>query len=168
MAQPYCSVADVLSKPFLKVVTDTGWDLTSASPDILPLIQEGASAIDGVLGKLGYSLPFATNPDCIRQANIAYARWAILRDAFTGDAPSQAASSSMKVNKDRYDAMMGELLSGSASLVDASGAVIPRSENNVLTAPYPKDSGIPADMYPNFPAGPYPENYDNSKPLEDC
>ena len=161
----YCTVADVLSKALIKPVQDAGWDTSSTSPDVTEFITETGSVIDSLLGKLGYALPFTTTPPVLLQMAKAYARYALLRDLFTGDAPSQAAAASIKANKDRFDALSQGLETGSVSLVDAAGAVIPRSQNEVKTADYPDDAGVPVDAYPNFPSGPYPDKFD---PLEDA
>ena len=88
----YCAVTDVLNKAIIKPATDAGWDVTSTSPDVGEFITEAQSVIDGILGKLGYALPFAAVPPVVKEMAKAYARYALLRDLFTGDAPSQAAS----------------------------------------------------------------------------
>ena len=163
----YCAVTDVLNKAIIKPATDAGWDVTSNSPDVGEFITEAQSVIDGILGKLGYALPFAAVPPVVKEMAKAYARYALLRDLFTGDAPSQAASSSVKANKDRFDALVGELQSGKSSLVDSTGAVLPRAEGNVQTADYPNPNPL-ADQYPNFPAGPYPDKFNPLSDQEDA
>ena len=160
MAQPYCNVSDVLNKPITKVLTDAGWDYSPTSVDVVPLIAESDAEIDSRLGKLGYTLPFVSNPQIVFEMSVAHTRYAILRDVFTGDAPSQAAAASMKANKDHFDELMSGIVSGSASLVDSGGNVVPRSENGVSTASYPDTEGSPLiDAYPSYPAGPYPDKF---------
>ena len=123
--------------------------------DVCLRIMEADNEVDTRLAGMGYSLPFAVNPPAVQDLSVLYARYACMRDAYTGSNP-QANSESAKVFLSQFEAKLMAIKAGEADLVDASGQTVPKSKYTPLTAPYPCPQPM-RDNYPNYPQGPYPD-----------
>lgn len=134
MAQPYSTTAQVLNQALTLPITEAGWVVTEVTGDVAARIQEADSVIDSRLGAWGFTLPFSSNPPLLLQLSVLYARYACLRDLYTGRSPSMAASDAMKSYKDRFDEIFKQIEAGEVSLVDSTGAIVVTTKYDVQNA----------------------------------
>ena len=124
--------------------------------DVAARIMEADNEIDTRLAGMGVALPFATNPPILQDFSVLYARYACLRDLYTGANP-QANSESAKAFLTEFNSKWDQMQTGWRAIVDAAGANVAASKFTPLTADYPNTNTSPTDNYPNYPLGPYPD-----------
>lgn len=123
--------------------------------DVVLRIIEADNEIDTRIAGMGIAMPFTVNPPVLQDMSVLYARYACLRDLYTGANP-QANSESAQKFLDAFNAKWEQIRTGFQVLVDSSGAAIAAGKYGVQTAEYPATEGG-GDKYPNFPNGPYPD-----------
>ena len=123
--------------------------------DVWLRIVEADNEIDSRLAGMGISLPFASNPPALQDLSVMYARYACLRDLYTGTNP-QANSESAKNYLDRFENKWLEIKQGWQAFVDSAGAPVNAGKFTPQTVDYPKEEHV-TDNYPRAPYGPPPE-----------
>lgn len=131
----YSTPAQVVDQALSRLLTGSGWSTTT---DVQTRITEADTVIDTRLAQAGYALPFTSVPPMVLQLSIWYARYAVLRDLYQGQAPSISSLTGQKPNheafKDRFDEYFDELQNGKAFLVYSTGGVVPRTNLQILEA----------------------------------
>ena len=128
---------------------------TTITGDICLRINEADNAIDTRLAGMGVTLPFTTNPPLLQDLSVLYARYACLRDLYTGANPA-ANSESAKMFLAQFDSKWEQIRSGFVLLVDTSNNPITGSKYTPGTVDYPVSQPV-TDNYPLYPLGPYPD-----------
>lgn len=127
--------------------------------DVCQRIAEGDNEIDTRLAGLEVPLPFATNPPALADLSVLYARFACLRDLYSGNSP-HAVSPAAQAFKDRFEEKWMHLEEGWAKLVDGSGNTVAAGKFKPQSTPEPAlatTSLAGVDTYPSYPLGPYPD-----------
>ena len=117
----YCNRADVKNKTIQSAITQATW----TDQDVDERILESYNYINALLVPTGYLPADLIKSDFIRNISIMYTRYAILRDIYTGYAPSNSdATDKWKKTVDENLAM---LVSGQMSLIDAGNVPIEKT-----------------------------------------
>lgn len=118
----YCTATDVTNQTVINAITQANW---SNPGDINLRIAEGDTRINAKLMALGYGpLPFSSVPLYVFEMSKAYARYAILRDAYANNSPSSEPAKAQEEYKADYSKMMLDLENGEASLLDTGNNLI--------------------------------------------
>lgn len=127
----------------------------SITGDVLARIMEADNEIDTRLAGLGVPLPFVINPPVLQNWSMLYARYACLRDLYTGTNP-QAGSDASKSFLAEFEAKWTQIREGWQVLLDNSSTIIQASKFTPQTVAYPVETPV-TDNYPRAPQGPYPD-----------
>jgi len=123
--------------------------------DVCQRIAEADNEIDTRLAGMGVNLPFVVNPPILQDFSVLYARYACLRDLYTGNNPL-ANSESAKLFLQEFDAKWTQMQTGWKVLVDGTSTPISAGKFTPQSVGYPQtEQG--GDLYPNYPNGPYPD-----------
>jgi len=147
---PYSTKAEVKDKTVDKAVTQAGW----VDADVDERILESDRVIDARLRAMGYPAPFATTPPLVNTLSIYHSRYAILRDIFTGNAPSRASLGTTQDERDylgRFEKLLEQLFDGDALLLDAVGAIIPRNSESTQIKSVSDGNAIPRALHMGQP-----------------
>lgn len=101
-------------------LTQANWE----DSDIQARIDEGGAYIDGKILMLGYSQSQLSSAPLIKNINVLYARFAILRDIFARISPSKTDEAGFVKWKEQVDEILNDIIEGKTKLVDNSGEVI--------------------------------------------
>ena len=89
----YCTSSEAKDQALVKVITQAGW---TDPADINTRIAEADAVIDAALAAVGYTVPFVATPALVKQLSILYTRYAVLRDIYKNQAPSQGGAEGWK------------------------------------------------------------------------
>lgn len=98
----YCSISEVRDKTVDTALTQAGW----TDIDIQARIDEGGAYIDSKVLMLGYNQSQLSAASLIKNMNILYARFAILRDIFARVSPSKVNEAGFVKWKEQIDEML--------------------------------------------------------------
>lgn len=126
----YSTVVEVKDKTVDKAVTQASW----LDADVTERITESDRIIDARLKAMGYPAPFATTPPLVNTLSILHSRYAVIRDIFTGNAPSRASAGTTGDDRDylgRFEKILEQLMAGEMLLLDLSGNTIARAQESM-------------------------------------
>lgn len=143
----YCTSTEAKDQALVKVIAQAAW---TDPTDINTRIAEADAVIDAALAAVGYTVPFTSTPALVKQLSILYTRYAVLRDIYKNQAPSQGGAEGWKPYKDAFDELLNKLVAGTLvipNVAKSSGGVqiSTSSVKRALTMDAPENLGMEVD-----------------------
>jgi len=113
----------VLDKVLLFAKTQAGW----SNDDIQDRIDEATRYVYSQVIRAGYTASDMAKGSIIETAVILYSRYAILRDIYTGNSPSQTGTEPYEKWKENCDGILAKIVTGDMILLDDNGETVTKS-----------------------------------------
>jgi len=122
----YCTVAEVTDKTVDRAITNAGWE----NSDVQSRIDEGYAYIESKIIVMGFTRAQLETAPLIKQINIIYSRYAILRDIYAVVIPTQYGKQEFVNWLKWVDDTLDKIFKSEIKLTDTNGdLIIPENDD---------------------------------------